>query len=105
MHSIVGSYLKPPERVFVPSFIQSDESSQNHYSVNFGVSAVKMLPSPNSQGKVNIKPYLKLGEWYKVCYIKLHFYVENNVIEYLILKKITNFDSVAKNFYKIRQVI
>ncbi|KAF6364213.1 centrosomal protein 57 like 1 [Rhinolophus ferrumequinum] len=51
MHSIVGSYLKPPERVFVPSFIQSDESSQNHYSVNFGVSAVKMLPSPNSQEK------------------------------------------------------
>ncbi|KAF6364210.1 centrosomal protein 57 like 1 [Rhinolophus ferrumequinum] len=52
MHSIVGSYLKPPERVFVPSFIQSDESSQNHYSVNFGVSAVKMLPSPNSQALI-----------------------------------------------------
>ena len=25
MHSIVGSYLKPPERVCVPSITQSDE--------------------------------------------------------------------------------
>lgn len=52
MHSIVGSYLKPPERVCVPSFIQSDESSQNHHSVNFGVTAAKMLPSPNSQALI-----------------------------------------------------
>nr|XP_019590551.1 PREDICTED: centrosomal protein CEP57L1 isoform X4 [Rhinolophus sinicus] len=52
MHSIVGSYLKPPERVCVPSFIQSDESSQNHHSVNFGVTAAKMLPTPNSQALI-----------------------------------------------------
>ncbi|XP_031311996.2 centrosomal protein CEP57L1 isoform X1 [Camelus dromedarius] len=47
MHSIVGSYLRPPERVFVPSFTQSDESS--HYSMNLEVTATKMLHSPNSQ--------------------------------------------------------
>lgn len=52
MHSIVGSYLKPPERVFVPSFTQIDESSQNHHSVNFGVTAPKMLHSPNSQALI-----------------------------------------------------
>nr|KAF6461607.1 centrosomal protein 57 like 1 [Molossus molossus] len=49
MHSIVGSYLKPPERVFVPSFTQNDELSQNHHSVNFEVTSPKMLHSPNSQ--------------------------------------------------------
>ncbi|KAB0401165.1 hypothetical protein E2I00_011375, partial [Balaenoptera physalus] len=49
MHSIVGSYLKPPERVFVPSVTQSDESSQTHYSVNLEVTSPKMLHSPNSQ--------------------------------------------------------
>nr|KAF6461604.1 centrosomal protein 57 like 1 [Molossus molossus] len=51
MHSIVGSYLKPPERVFVPSFTQNDELSQNHHSVNFEVTSPKMLHSPNSQEK------------------------------------------------------
>ena len=53
MHSIVGSYLKPPERVCVPSFTQSDESSQTHYSVNLEVTSSKMLHSPNRQGNAN----------------------------------------------------
>ncbi|XP_065745028.1 centrosomal protein CEP57L1 isoform X3 [Phocoena phocoena] len=52
MHSIVGSYLKPPERVFVPSIAQSDESSQTHYSVNLEVTSPKMLHSPNSQALI-----------------------------------------------------
>ncbi|XP_059970655.1 centrosomal protein CEP57L1 isoform X2 [Mesoplodon densirostris] len=52
MHSIVGSYLKPPERVFVPSITQSDESSQTHYSVNIEVTSPKMLHSPNSQALI-----------------------------------------------------
>ncbi|XP_029801125.1 centrosomal protein CEP57L1 isoform X2 [Suricata suricatta] len=50
MHSIVGSYLKPPERVFVPSFIQNDESSQTHR--NLEVTSPKMLHSPNSQALI-----------------------------------------------------
>uniref|UniRef100_A0A8C6FJR4 Centrosomal protein CEP57L1 n=1 Tax=Moschus moschiferus TaxID=68415 RepID=A0A8C6FJR4_MOSMO len=52
MHSIVGSYLKPPERVCVPSVTQSDESSQTHYSVNLEVTSSKMLRSPNSQALI-----------------------------------------------------
>lgn len=52
MHSIVGSYLKPPESVFVPSFTENDESSQNHHSVNFEVTSPKMLHSPNSQALI-----------------------------------------------------
>ncbi|XP_066229609.1 centrosomal protein CEP57L1 isoform X1 [Saccopteryx leptura] len=51
-HSIVGSYLKPPERLFVPSFTRNDEVSQNHHSVTFEVTASKMLHSPNSQALV-----------------------------------------------------
>ncbi|XP_066103774.1 centrosomal protein CEP57L1 isoform X1 [Saccopteryx bilineata] len=51
-HSIVGSYLKPPERLFVPSFTRNDELSQNHHSVTFEVTAPKMLHSPNSQALV-----------------------------------------------------
>lgn len=74
MHSIVGSYLNPPERVFVPSFTQSNESSQTHYSVNLEVTSPKMLRSPNNQGNANIKPYLKLGEWHKVYYTKLFIF-------------------------------
>lgn len=89
MCSMVGSYLKPPERIFVPAFTQNNESSQNHYSVNFEITSPKKLHSPNSQGNVNnIKSFLKLGEWYKVCYIKLQFYVANNVFVYLILIKL-----------------
>ncbi|XP_069899545.1 centrosomal protein CEP57L1 [Globicephala melas] len=52
MHSIVGSYRKPPERVFVPSIAQSVESSQTHYSVNLEVTSPKMLRSPNSQALI-----------------------------------------------------
>ncbi|XP_054555059.1 centrosomal protein CEP57L1 isoform X2 [Talpa occidentalis] len=52
MHSIVGSYSKPPERVFVPSFTQSNETSQTHHSVNLDVNTTKMLHSPNSQALI-----------------------------------------------------
>uniref|UniRef100_A0A2K5QBA2 Centrosomal protein CEP57L1 n=1 Tax=Cebus imitator TaxID=2715852 RepID=A0A2K5QBA2_CEBIM len=47
MHSIVGSYHKPPERVFVPSFTQN-ESSQNCHPANLEVTSSKILHSPNS---------------------------------------------------------
>lgn len=59
MHSIVGSYLKPPERVVVPSFTESDESAQTHRPVNLEVTSPKTLHSPNSQGNANIKSYFK----------------------------------------------
>ncbi|XP_030879748.1 centrosomal protein CEP57L1 [Leptonychotes weddellii] len=52
MHSIVGSYLKPPERVFIPSFTQNDESSQTHHSANLEATSPKMLHSPNSQALI-----------------------------------------------------
>ncbi|XP_037014924.2 centrosomal protein CEP57L1 isoform X1 [Artibeus jamaicensis] len=52
MHSIVGSYLKPPERTFVPPFTQNDELSQNHHSGNFEATSSKMLRSPNSQALI-----------------------------------------------------
>ncbi|XP_045698744.1 centrosomal protein CEP57L1 [Phyllostomus hastatus] len=52
MHSIVGSYLKPPERAFVPPFTQNDELSQNHHSGNFEAASSKMLRSPNSQALI-----------------------------------------------------
>ncbi|KAM9666718.1 centrosomal protein CEP57L1 isoform 1-T2 [Trichechus inunguis] len=48
MHSIVGSYLKPPERVFVPSFTPY-ETSQNCHPVNVEVTPPKMFYSPNNQ--------------------------------------------------------
>nr|XP_020030938.1 centrosomal protein CEP57L1 [Castor canadensis] len=51
IHSVVGSYLQPPEQVFAPSFIQN-ESSQNCHSVNLEVPSPKMLQSPNSQALV-----------------------------------------------------
>ncbi|XP_069929830.1 centrosomal protein CEP57L1 isoform X6 [Oryctolagus cuniculus] len=51
MHSIVGSYLRPPERGFIPSFTQN-ESLQNHYSVNEEVTSSKVLQSPNSQALI-----------------------------------------------------
>uniref|UniRef100_A0A8C0RGN5 Centrosomal protein CEP57L1 n=2 Tax=Canis lupus familiaris TaxID=9615 RepID=A0A8C0RGN5_CANLF len=51
MHSIVGSYLKPPERVFFPSFTQNNESSQTPHYANFEGTSPKMLHSPNSQEK------------------------------------------------------
>ncbi|XP_037677172.1 centrosomal protein CEP57L1-like [Choloepus didactylus] len=48
MNSVVGSYLKPPERMFVPSVTQY-ESSQNCHPVNLEVTSPKMPHSPNSQ--------------------------------------------------------
>ena len=60
MHSIVGSYLKPPERVCDPSVTQSDESSQTRYSVSLEVTSSKMLRSPNSQGNANKKIIFKI---------------------------------------------
>ncbi|XP_012361551.2 centrosomal protein CEP57L1 isoform X3 [Nomascus leucogenys] len=51
MHSIVGSYHKPPERVFVPSLIQN-EPSQNCHPANLEVTSPKILHSPNSQALI-----------------------------------------------------
>ncbi|XP_048209683.1 centrosomal protein CEP57L1 [Perognathus longimembris pacificus] len=51
IHSIVGSYLKPPERVFVPPCTQN-EPSQSCYPVNLEVISPKMLQSPNSQALI-----------------------------------------------------
>ncbi|XP_073892942.1 centrosomal protein CEP57L1 isoform X11 [Macaca fascicularis] len=51
MHSIVGSYHKPPERVFVPSFTQN-EPSQNCHPANLEVTSSKILHSPNSQALI-----------------------------------------------------
>ncbi|XP_004468460.2 centrosomal protein CEP57L1 isoform X2 [Dasypus novemcinctus] len=48
MNSIVGSYHKPPERMFVSSVTQY-ESSQNCHPVNSEVTSPKMPHSPNSQ--------------------------------------------------------
>lgn len=55
-HSMVGSYLNPPERMYLPSFTQN-EAFQNHH---LGTSP-KMYSSPNSQGNVNMKLYGKSG--------------------------------------------
>uniref|UniRef100_A0A9L0J6I9 Centrosomal protein CEP57L1 n=1 Tax=Equus asinus TaxID=9793 RepID=A0A9L0J6I9_EQUAS len=52
MHSIVGSYLKTPERVLVPSFTQNDQSAPTHHSVSLEVNLPKMLHSPNSQALI-----------------------------------------------------
>uniref|UniRef100_A0A2I2ZMJ8 Centrosomal protein CEP57L1 n=1 Tax=Gorilla gorilla gorilla TaxID=9595 RepID=A0A2I2ZMJ8_GORGO len=51
MHSIVGSYHKPPERVFVPSFNQN-EPSQNCHPANLEVTSPKILHSQNSQALI-----------------------------------------------------
>ncbi|PNJ39170.1 CEP57L1 isoform 3 [Pongo abelii] len=51
MHSIVGSYHKPPERVFVQSFTQN-EPSQNCHPANLEVTSPKILHSPNSQALI-----------------------------------------------------
>uniref|UniRef100_A0A8C7AHS4 Centrosomal protein CEP57L1 n=1 Tax=Neovison vison TaxID=452646 RepID=A0A8C7AHS4_NEOVI len=52
MHSVVGSYHKPPERVFIPSFTQNDAASQTHHSTNLEATSPKMLHSPNSQALI-----------------------------------------------------
>ncbi|XP_058516012.1 centrosomal protein CEP57L1 isoform X2 [Ochotona princeps] len=51
MHSIVGSYLRPPERVFIPTCSQN-EPHQNHFPVNKQGTSSKVLQSPNSQALV-----------------------------------------------------
>ncbi|XP_069344291.1 centrosomal protein CEP57L1 isoform X3 [Eulemur rufifrons] len=51
MHSVVGSYLKPPERMFVPSFTQN-ESSQNRQPMDLEVTSSKVFHSPNSQALI-----------------------------------------------------
>lgn len=77
MHSIVGSYRKPPERIFAPSFTQNDELSRNHHSVNFEVTSPKKLHSPNSQGNINIKISLEnRGMAQNMLYKMFCFYVK-----------------------------
>uniref|UniRef100_A0A8C5WA76 Centrosomal protein CEP57L1 n=1 Tax=Microcebus murinus TaxID=30608 RepID=A0A8C5WA76_MICMU len=51
VHSVVGSYLKPPERMFVSSFTQN-ESSQNRQPMNLEVTPSKVFHSPNSQALI-----------------------------------------------------
>ncbi|KAM6185180.1 centrosomal protein CEP57L1 [Rhynchocyon petersi] len=51
MHSVVGSYLKPPERVFVPTLTQYD-TSKNCHRVNVDIPSPKMLHTPNSQALI-----------------------------------------------------
>lgn len=55
-HSMVGSYLNPPERMYLPSFTQN-EAFQNHHLGN----SPKMFNSPNNQGNINMKLYRKSG--------------------------------------------
>lgn len=50
-YSVVGSYLKPPERMFIPSFTEN-EPFQNCHAVNSEVTCPKMFNSPNSQALV-----------------------------------------------------
>lgn len=77
MHSVLGSYLKPPERAFVPPFTQNDELSQNHHSGNFEAASSKMLRSPNSQGNINTKIVLKIrGMVQSMLHKSFHFYVK-----------------------------
>ncbi|XP_031204126.1 centrosomal protein CEP57L1 isoform X3 [Mastomys coucha] len=47
-HSMVGSYLKPPERTYLPSFTQN-EAVQNYHPGN----SPKMFNSPNNQALVS----------------------------------------------------
>ncbi|XP_006881222.1 PREDICTED: centrosomal protein CEP57L1 [Elephantulus edwardii] len=51
MHSVVGSYLKPPEKVCVPSFTQH-ETAKNYCHVNVDISPPKALHGPNSQALI-----------------------------------------------------
>ncbi|CAO2627883.1 Centrosomal protein CEP57L1 [Lemmus lemmus] len=50
--SIIGSYLKPPERMYPPSFIKN-ETSQIGHPVNSEVTPSKMINSPNNQALVS----------------------------------------------------
>ncbi|XP_052607482.1 centrosomal protein CEP57L1 isoform X3 [Peromyscus californicus insignis] len=49
--SVIGSYLNPPERMYLPSFTQN-EVSQNCHPVNSEVTS-KMFNSPNNQALVS----------------------------------------------------
>ncbi|XP_036024478.1 centrosomal protein CEP57L1 isoform X2 [Onychomys torridus] len=50
--SVIGSYLNPPERMYLPSFTQN-EASQNCHPVNSEVTSPKMFNSPNNQALVS----------------------------------------------------
>lgn len=68
-HSVIGSYLNPPERMYPPSFIKN-ETSQIGHPVNLEVTTPKMINSPNNQGNINMKLYRKFGQataWTKAC--------------------------------------
>uniref|UniRef100_A0A8C9QNX2 Centrosomal protein CEP57L1 n=1 Tax=Spermophilus dauricus TaxID=99837 RepID=A0A8C9QNX2_SPEDA len=54
--SVIGSYIKPPERVFVSSFTKNESElppkmNQNCHPLNLEVTSPKMFHSPNSQEK------------------------------------------------------
>ena len=59
-HSVIGSYLNPPEKMYPPSFIKN-ETSQIGHPVNLEVTTPKMINSPNNQGNINMKLYRKSG--------------------------------------------
>uniref|UniRef100_A0A8C8UJQ1 Centrosomal protein 57kDa-like protein 1 n=1 Tax=Peromyscus maniculatus bairdii TaxID=230844 RepID=A0A8C8UJQ1_PERMB len=50
--SVIGSYLNPPERMYLPSFTQN-EASQNCRPVNSEVTSPKMFNSSNNQALVS----------------------------------------------------
>ncbi|KAL6091496.1 hypothetical protein STEG23_032307, partial [Scotinomys teguina] len=51
-HSVIGSYLNPPERMYFPSFTQN-KASQNCHPVNSEITSPTMLNSPNNQALVS----------------------------------------------------
>ncbi|KAL1770062.1 centrosomal protein CEP57L1 isoform X1 [Sigmodon hispidus] len=51
-HSVIGSYLNPPDRTRLPSFTQN-ESAQNYHPVHSEVTSPKILNSPNNQALVS----------------------------------------------------
>ncbi|XP_058431096.1 centrosomal protein CEP57L1 isoform X11 [Marmota monax] len=55
--SVIGSYIKPPERVFVSSFTKNESElppkmNQNCHPLNLEVTSPKMFHSPNSQALI-----------------------------------------------------
>lgn len=59
-HSVIGSYLNPPEKMYPPSFIKN-ETSQIGHPVNLEVTTPKVINSPNNQGNISIKLYRQSG--------------------------------------------
>lgn len=51
-HSVIGSYLNPPEKMYPPSFIKN-ETSQIGHPVNLEVTTPKVINSPNNQALVS----------------------------------------------------